>query len=85
MRKLGWQVSLLCSGETGATQVRGIHVTPIHSPDIYFLGQHIFHQRALRFIKRQTPSADVVLFHQVSGLWMLKLRLWRNLHRRSAL
>jgi len=83
MRKLGWQVSLLCGGETGATQIRDIDVTPIPSPDIYFLGQHIFHQRALQFIKRQNPPADIVLFHQVSGLWMLKLLPWRNLHRRS--
>ena len=83
MRKLGWQVSLLCGVSSGATQVRGIDVTPIPSPEIYFLGQHIFHQRALQFIKRQSPPADVILFHQVSGLWMLKLRPWRDLHRHS--
>jgi glycosyltransferase involved in cell wall biosynthesis len=83
MRKLGWQVSLLCGVSSGTTQVRGIDVVPIPSPNIYFFGQHIFHQRALRFIKRQKPPADVVLFHQVSGLWMLSLHLWRRLRRRS--
>ena len=83
MRKLGWQVSLLCGAETGITQVRGIDIIPIPSPDIYFFGQHIFHQRALRFIKQQNPSADVVMFHQVSGLWMLQLRPWRTIRQRS--
>lgn len=83
MRKLGWQVSLLCGVSSSETQIRDIEVTPIPSPDIYFLGQHIFHQRALQFIKRQNPPADIVLFHQVSGLWMLQLLPWRNLQRRG--
>jgi glycosyltransferase involved in cell wall biosynthesis len=83
MRKLGWQVSLLCGVEQDTKQVRGIDVTPIPSPDIYFLGQHLFHQRAIRYIKRQSPPADVVLFHQVSGMWMLKLRPWRSLQQRN--
>ena len=83
MRKLGWQVTLLCRVTPGTTHIRGIDITPIPSPDIYFLGQHIFHQRAMRFIKRQNPSADVVMFHQISGLWMLKLRPWRTIRRRS--
>lgn len=83
LRRLGWRVSLLSGSPENIKSVRGIAITPIPSPDIYFLGQHIFHQRALRFIKRQNPGADVVLFHQVSGLWMLKLLPWRAVHRRS--
>lgn len=83
LRKLGWNVTLISGSPAGTQQIRGITVESIPSPDIYFLGQHIFHQQALKFIKKQHPPADVVLFHQVSGFWMLKLRLWRNLHRHS--
>lgn len=83
MRKLGWKVSLLSGAPHEVTNVRGIEITPISSPDIYFLGQHIFHQRALRFIKAQQSSVDVVLFQRVSGLWMLSLHPWRQLRRRS--
>ena len=78
LRKLGWTVSLLSGSPVDKSMLRGIAITPIPSPNIYFLGQHIFHQRALRFIKRQNSPADVVMFHQVSGLWMLKMRLWRH-------
>ena len=78
LRKLGWNVTLISGSPAGTQQVRGIAVKSIPSPDVYFIGQHIFHQQALKFIKNQHPPANVVLFHQVSGLWMLKLRLRRN-------
>jgi glycosyltransferase involved in cell wall biosynthesis len=83
LRKLGWNVTLIAGSPDSTQQIRGIAVESIPSPDIYFLGQHIFHQKALKFIKNQHPPADVVLFHQVSGLWMLKLRPWLRLHRRK--
>jgi glycosyltransferase involved in cell wall biosynthesis len=83
MRKLDWKVSLVSGAPPEIKNVRGIEITPIPSPEIYFLGQHIFHQRALRFIKHQRPPADVVLFQDVSGLWLLGLCPWRHLRRRS--
>lgn len=79
LRHTGWKVTLLCGCPAGTQTVRGIAVHAIPSPDVYFFGQHIFHQRVLHFIKRQQPPADIVFFHQESGLWLLSLRLWRKL------
>lgn len=79
----GWDVTLIGFGPQGVHKVSGVEVTCIPWPETYFLGQFLYHFRALGLIFREFTKTDVVLFHQISALWMLPLILLRWLSRKS--
>jgi glycosyltransferase involved in cell wall biosynthesis len=74
LRKLGWKVTLVTAGAPTTNAIAGTDILCIPKPDVYFVGQFIFHLRFFRLVRRSAVS-DVLLFHQVSALWMLLLRL----------
>jgi glycosyltransferase involved in cell wall biosynthesis len=79
LRQLGWRVTLVAAGPNGYQQIRGIEVLCISRPEIYFLRQVVFHGRLWIMILRQWSTEDVILFHQMSALWLLPLRAVRCL------
>ncbi len=64
-------------GERGVVRIRGVDVLCFPMPAIYFLGKLIYHLRLLAYLIQQWGQIDIVLFHQVSLVWIKPLRLWR--------
>jgi glycosyltransferase involved in cell wall biosynthesis len=83
LRALGWQVTLLTAGSPGPRTIRGVEVQGIPRPEVYILRQALFHLRCLGMLFREWPRTDVILFHPMSALWILPLRLRRWLARGS--
>jgi glycosyltransferase involved in cell wall biosynthesis len=81
LRGQGWDVTLLTAGPRGPGAIRGVAVHGIPRPEVYILRQVLFHLRCLRLIVSHWPRTDVVLFHPMSALWILPLRLARRLAR----
>lgn len=76
LEKTGWQVTLLSRGETdGLQNIRGVETICIASPSIYMMGQTLFHLAVAKHILANWSKTDVVLFSQLSGFWILPLRL----------
>jgi len=75
LRLLGWDVTLVAPGRGGNATVRGVDVLLVERPDVYVLGQAVFHARAARLIRRQRAELDIVLFHEMSAPWLIPLRL----------
>jgi glycosyltransferase involved in cell wall biosynthesis len=82
LRRLGWQVTLVAAGASGIQQIHGVEVLCIPQPNIYFLRQAVFHFRVLGYIFTHFTAIDIILFHEVSALWLLPLRLLRFFARR---
>jgi glycosyltransferase involved in cell wall biosynthesis len=81
LRKLGCDVTLVSAGPDGIRQCRGVEVLCISQPDVYFVRQMLFHLKAARWILGRWGDVDIVLFHEISTLWLLPLRLLRWLRR----
>ncbi len=81
--ELGWRVTLIGRGEDGIHHVRGVDMLCLSNPRVYFLGQFLFHLRVIMFLLRQWSDVDVVMFHQISAIWLLPLRLLRWIGRRK--
>lgn len=79
LRKLGWSVTLVVAGPSGIRQIRGVEAFCISLPNAYLLRQVVFHFRVLRLVLRERATTDVLLFHEMSALWLLPLRAIRNL------
>jgi glycosyltransferase involved in cell wall biosynthesis len=75
LRRQGVDVTLITVGPAGKHAYRGIEVLNVPRPSIYLLGQVIFHLHVLRYLLAHRRALDVVLFHQISALWLLPLRL----------
>ena len=74
--KYGWESSLIGFGEQDSIiHVRGVDATTFSIPDIYFVRKLIYHLKIIRFILRRWRSTDVVMFHQISAMWLLPLKL----------
>lgn len=82
LRLLGWKVTLVAAGPADQRRVRGVEVICLPRPNFYLLRQLVFHLRLLLLILRQWPTADVILFHQMSAPWLLPLRPLRLLSSR---
>lgn len=81
LRTLGWQVTLLCEGTRGERCVRRILVYCLPRPQLYFLGQALYHLNIVLWLLARWRTIDVLLFQHTSGLWLLPLRLLRSLTR----
>lgn len=75
LRELGMDVTLVTAGPAGKHSYRGIEVLNIPRPEVYLLGQLLFHFNVLRYLLPRRMAYDVVLFHQISAFWLLPLRL----------
>lgn len=74
LRRLGWPVTLVAEGPSGVHRVRGVEVTCLPRPRVYFLGTGLFHLALLRFVLQRLSRFEAVLFHQMSAPWLLSLR-----------
>jgi glycosyltransferase involved in cell wall biosynthesis len=82
LRMLGWRVTLIAAGPSGPQQCRGVEVHGISRTGIYFIWQFSFHLRLLLLLRRQWSEIDVILFHQMSAVWLLPLRAVRFFTKR---
>ena len=82
LQRLGWRVTLIAKGSPGRKQIQGVEALCMSHPQVYFLGQWIFHLSVLRFLAREWATIDVILFHQISAFWLLPLRFVRWLRSR---
>ena len=82
LRRFGWRVTLVTAGPYGCQQIRGVEVFCISRPEIYLLRQFAFYGQVLRLIIRQWAAVDVILFHEMSALWLLPLRALRGVTTR---
>ena len=81
LRKLGCDVTMISVGPDGIKEYRGVEVLCISQPDVYFVRQMLFHLKVARWILAHWGAVDIVLFHEISTLWLLPLRLLRLLRR----
>lgn len=75
LRAMGCEVILVTQGERGQQVARGVEVLCLPRPKVYFFGQMLFHLSAIRLLLARWRTTDVLLFHEISGLWFLPLRL----------
>ncbi len=78
LRLIGWDVVLLGEGPRGPHDVGGVEVQCLPKPGRYFVGTVLFHLSVLRLIIRHFNEVDVILFHQMSAIWFLPLKLLRT-------
>jgi glycosyltransferase involved in cell wall biosynthesis len=84
LRKLGWRVTLVMAGPAGDHFVEGVRVRCIPMPRVYLLGQGVFHIQLLGLLAVEWPTIRLILFHQLSAVWLLPLRFIRPLTRRRS-
>jgi glycosyltransferase involved in cell wall biosynthesis len=84
LRKLGWRVTLVMEGPAGDQFVQGVKVRCIPKPRVYLLGQGVFHIQLLGLLAVEWPTIHLILFHQLSAVWLLPLRFIRPLTRRRS-
>ena len=75
LRRQGTDVTLITIGPAGKQTYRGVEVLNIPRPKVYLLGQVLFHLGVLRYLLPRLREYDVILFHQLSAIWLLPLRL----------
>lgn len=75
LRRQGADVTLITIGPAGKQSYRGVEVLNIPRPKLYLLGQVLFHLGVLRYLLPRLREYDVILFHQLSAIWLLPLRL----------
>lgn len=78
LRAQGVEVTLITMGPENDQPYPGVEVLSIPKPEIYFMGQALYHLNALRHIFRRRHSFDIVMFHQISAIWFLPLKLLGN-------
>lgn len=72
LRESGWRVRLLShSGQEGEREIRGVKVRFFTKPDVFFIQQLLYHFKIFRWILKSGESQQVLLFHGISGLWMI--------------
>lgn len=76
LRRQGVDVTLITIGPAGKHSYHGVEVLNIPRPSVYLLGQVLFHMGVLRYLLPRLRDYDVVLFHQLSAIWLLPLRLF---------
>ncbi len=74
---MGWRVTLIGSGPKGDREVNGVQVLCIPTPRIYILRQLVFHAQVLAMVLKAWSTIDIILFHEMSGAWVLPLRALR--------
>jgi glycosyltransferase involved in cell wall biosynthesis len=76
--RLGWDVTLLSEGFTGWRTIRGEKVYGLPRSEFYFLGSLAVNLLLLRYIVRNRGSIDLILFHQMTAIWifLLKFLFW---------
>jgi glycosyltransferase involved in cell wall biosynthesis len=79
LRAMGWHVTLIVIGPAGPHQFRGVELFGIPTSNTFLLRQLIFHLKVLRLLVARWHSTDIVLFHAMSALCLLPLRLARVL------
>ena len=78
LRRQGWKVTLIGRGDDGIQVVRGVEVLCVSNPQIYFVGKLLYHLRIIQILLGIWFETDVVMFHQISAMWLLPLRLLRG-------
>lgn len=76
LRRQGVDVTLITVGPAGKHAYHGVEVLNIPRPSVYLLGQVLFHLNVLRYLLPRLRDYDVILFHQLSAIWLLPLRLF---------
>lgn len=84
LRRMGWQVILVTAKPTRQNHLHAVDIDVIHlpRPQVYFLGQIVFHLRLLALLQRQWAQIDFIYFQQISALWLLPLWLLRQARRK---
>lgn len=77
LRRLGWNVNLICAGDDGEQTIRGVDVFCISTPDIYFIRQVVFHSKLFFFLLDHIHETDVILFQQPSAPWIYPISIIR--------
>jgi glycosyltransferase involved in cell wall biosynthesis len=76
LRRQGVDVTLITIGPAGRQSYRGVEVLSIPRPSVYLFGQILFHLNVLRYLLPRLRAYDVILFHQLSAIWLLPLRVF---------
>ncbi len=84
LREYGWTVHLVSHNETeGERAVRGTAVRFFSKPNIFMIQQMVYHLKILRWILRSKDQQHVILFHGISGVWVLLFRVYSRLFSRK--
>lgn len=76
LRKMKWQVTLVTAAGYGRRWIRGVEVLSFPMPKVYFIGQLLFHWTVINHLRKQWQAIDIVLFHEMSAIWLLPLRIF---------
>jgi len=79
LRAAGWQVALMAAGDPKQSQVGGVAIRHVATPDVFFMRQVVFHLRVIRILCSQLSATDILFFHEASSLWFLFFSIWIRL------
>ena len=80
LRERGWRVDLFCEGKkSGPQTIKGVDVICFRRPNVYFVGSAMFHLQVIWELSRHLLLYDIVLFHQMTALWMMPVWVLRRL------
>ncbi|RMH01036.1 MAG: glycosyltransferase [Chloroflexi bacterium] len=79
LHQLGWRVCLIGKGSPDRYTRNGVEICCVPHPPVYFWGQWVFHLGVWRLLWQMIQDVDVVLFHQISALWLFPWMLWRQM------
>lgn len=77
LRNMGWDVVLLGEGPRGAHVVDGVEIQCRPKSGKYVIGTALFHLSVLSMTIRHFSEIDILLFHQMSAIWLFPLKLLR--------
>ena len=85
MRRLGWKIDLVAAGPPGKHALEGVEILCFSRPDVYLIRQMIFHLHVIQYILQNWDSINVILFTEISTLWIMPLRLLRIFRKKHPL
>ena len=84
LRDAGWKVNLLSHGYTeGETLVRDVAVRFFTKPEVFFIQQVLYHAKIFRWVLNSEDEGHVLLFHEISGIWMRVFKWFVKLFSRK--
>jgi len=82
LRQMGWDVLLVSAGPLGRQFIGDTEIYCVPMPNIYLVRQLVFHLGIYWLLLRFRSRMDIILFDQISAVWLLPVKLVSKLMRK---
>jgi glycosyltransferase involved in cell wall biosynthesis len=82
LRKMGWQVLLVSAGPSSLKSINGTEVYCLPMTNIYLVRQLVYHLGIYWLLLHYRLGMDIILFDQLSAIWLLPVKLVSKLMRK---